>query len=105
LIEEQADQVEYDIRERLITQHIKLVELGDRTLQPKQFQILAHISYFLAQNSWLSLLQKQALLELPGENQRIAFLVEHLETFIPQVEQVEELRRKIRSNGHMREAE
>jgi ATP-dependent Lon protease len=84
---------------------MKLVELAERTLQPNQYQNLDHISYFLAHNSGLSLQQKQALLELPGENQRIAFLVEHLETFIPQVEQVEELRRKIRSNGHMREAE
>ncbi len=88
------------MRERLITQHLKLLELGGRMPSPVIYQDRPLVSYVVANNAGLSLEQKQLILELPDESRRIDFLVAHLEAFIPKVEEVEALRRKVRSNGH-----
>lgn len=87
-------------RERLITQHIKLLELAGRTPSPTVYQERDTLSYFIALNAGLSVDQKQEMLELPGERERIAFLIEHMTEFIPRVEEAESLRRKISTNGH-----
>jgi ATP-dependent Lon protease len=87
-------------RERLITQHIKLLELAGRTPSPSVYQDREALSYFIALNAGLSVDQKQEMLELPGERDRIAFLIGHMAAFIPKVEEAETLRRKITNNGH-----
>lgn len=87
-------------RERLIAQHIKLLELAGRTPSPSAYEDRERLSYFIGRNAGLSLDQRQLLLEMRDEAQRIHFLVAHLETFIPAVEQAEHMRRKISSNGH-----
>jgi len=87
-------------RERLITQHMKLLELGGRMPSPVIYQDRPHVSYLIAHNAGLSLDQKQHVLELRGEGDRIDFLVAHMEAFIPRVEKAEAVRQKIRSNGH-----
>ncbi len=88
------------LRARLIAQHMRLLELAGRPLRPALYETARDLSYLLAHNTGLSLSQKQALLELPSLGERLAFLSRHLEGFIPRVEQAEELRRKIGSNGH-----
>jgi ATP-dependent Lon protease len=100
---ESRDRVLQAQRERLITQHMKLLELAGRSLQPTQYQGLERISYFIAHNAGLTLEQKQEVLEMPGENARITYLVRHLEAFIPKIEEAEEVRRKVRSNGHFKD--
>ncbi|NNE69296.1 MAG: LON peptidase substrate-binding domain-containing protein [Rhodothermales bacterium] len=87
-------------RERLITQHIKLLELAGRTPSPSIYQDREVLSYFIALNAGLSVDQKQTMLELPGEQERIDYLIEHMAAFIPRVEEAETLRRKISTNGH-----
>ena len=87
-------------RERLITQHIKLLELAGRTPSPTVYQDRDTLSYFIALNAGLSVDQKQEMLELSGERERIAFLIGHMAAFIPRVEEAETLRRKISNNGH-----
>jgi ATP-dependent Lon protease len=91
------------VRERVIAQHIKLLELAGRMPTPTQYQDRAFLSYFIAHNTGLNVEQKQELLELMSENERLDFLVAHLEKFIPMVEEVETLRQKVRSNGHFRD--
>lgn len=87
-------------RERLIAQHIKLLELAGRAPSPTVYQDREALSYFIALNAGLSVDQKQEMLELPGEQARVAFLIAHLAIFIPRVEEAETLRRKITNNGH-----
>lgn len=87
-------------RERLVAQHIKLLELAGRIPSPSSYQDRNQLSYFVGRNAGLSLDQRQMLLEMRDESQRVHYLVGHLETFIPAVEQAEDLRRKITSNGH-----
>jgi ATP-dependent Lon protease len=91
------------VRERVIAQHIKLLELAGRMPTPTQYQDRAFLSYFIAHNTGLTIEQKQEMLELTSENERLDFLAAHLEKFIPMVEEVETLRQKVRSNGHFRD--
>jgi ATP-dependent Lon protease len=87
-------------RERAITQHMKLLELAGREPSPSAYEQRTPLSYFIALNVGLSIQQKQAMLEMPDEQSRINFLVQHMSEFIPRVEQAESLKRKITSNGH-----
>lgn len=103
LIEEPEEASERDLQERVITQHMRLLELAGRTVRPSLYQDVLALSYVIAPNAGLTPLQKQAVLELLTENQRIQFLIDHLEAFIPRVEQMEEMRRKIQSNGHFKD--
>ena len=96
-------QVAKNLRERLITQHIKLLELAGRVVRPTQYQSVRRVSFLIAHNAGLTLDQKLEVLKLDTENERIAFLVRHLSAFLPRVEKVESFRRKVRSNGHIRD--
>lgn len=88
------------MRERLITQHMKLLELGGRMPSPVIYQDRSQVSYLVAHNAGLSLEQQQQVLEMDDEDHRIDFLVAHMETFIPKVEEIETIRRRVKSNGH-----
>ena len=89
--------------ERVIAQHIKLLELAGRTPAPTMYQERNTLSFFIAHNAGLNLDQKQMVLELSTEQSRISFLIQHLEHFIPAVEEAESVRQKVRSNGHFKD--
>lgn len=86
--------------QRLIAQHMKLLELAGRTVRPEFYEGEGLLSFRLGRNAGLELAQKQDLLEAQSEPDRVALLVGHLEQFIPKVEQFEVVRQKVRSNGH-----
>jgi ATP-dependent Lon protease len=102
VVEPQAP-IDRDLKERAITQHMRLLELAGRMLRPSVYQGKRDVSYVLAHNAGLTSEQKQELLEIVTENDRIVYLVRHFEGLIPRVEQREDLRRKIQSNGHIRD--
>lgn len=91
------------LQQRLVAQHMRLLELSKRTPRPSVYQTNMFLSYLLAHNCGLSLDQKQELLGLPTETARLLFLTQHLEHLIPQVEHKEEVRKKVQSNGHFRD--
>lgn len=103
LLEEDEQSVELKLKERVITQHMKLLELAGRTVRPDLYEDEEHLSYVLAQNAALDEEQKQELLELTNENDRIRYLIRHFETLIPRVEKKEDVHRRIRSNGHFKD--
>lgn len=100
MIQDPPQSPRQDMKERAITQHMKLLELAGRTVRPSLYQGVTDVSFVMAHNAGLTLEQKQKVLELSGENDRIAYLVDHFEELIPRVEQMEDVRRKIQSNGH-----
>lgn len=102
-LEEDSSDVDSNSMERLITQHMRLLELAGRTVRPALYQDVKHVSYVIGRNAGLNLDQKQTLLELLSENDRIAFLVEHMTRFIPEIEQIESVRKKVQSNGHFQD--
>ncbi len=103
LLEEGESSVDLDLKERVITQHMKLLELAGRTVRPDLYKDVEYLSYVLAQNAALEEDQKQELLELSTENERIRYLIRHFETLIPRVEKKEDVHRRIRSNGHFKD--
>jgi ATP-dependent Lon protease len=103
LLKEAAPDPDLDLRERAITQHMKLLELAGRTVRPDLYKDVEFLSYVLARNAALSGTQKQELLELDSEAARIRYLIDHFESLIPQVEQKEDVQRRIRSNGHFKD--
>lgn len=86
--------------QRLIAQHMKLLELAGRTVRPEFYEGVGSLSFRLGRNAGLELSQKQDLLEARSEPDRVELLVGHLEQFIPKVERFEVVRQKVRSNGH-----
>lgn len=89
--------------DRLIAQHIKLLELAGRTPSPSMYENRDRLSFFVAHNAGLTLDQKQDVLEIRAESMRVEYLITHLERFIPAVEEAESIRKKIRSNGHFKD--
>lgn len=102
-IREPDEPVKVDTRERVITQHMRLLELAGRKVRPTIYQNLDGISFFIAHNVGLSFEQKQKVLEMLTENERIVYLATHLESLIPKVEQYEDVRKKVQSNGHFKD--
>jgi ATP-dependent Lon protease len=103
LLEEEAVDLDLDLKERAITQHMKLLELAGRTVRPDLYEEVEFLSYVLARNAALDGAQKQELLEVDSEAERIRYLIEHFESLIPRVEQKEDVHRRIRSNGHFKD--
>jgi len=103
LVAEAEEAVDFDLREKVITQHMKLLELAGRTVRPDLYKNEDRLSFVLAQNAALDTDQKQDLLELTGEHERIKYLINHFETLIPKVEQKDDVQRRIRSNGHFKD--
>ena len=103
IIDESDEPLQREKQERVITQHMRLLELAGRTVRPSLYEGQENLSYVIAPNAGLTPQQKQEVLELATENKRIDYLVGHLEALIPKVERMEELRRKIQSNGHFRD--
>ena len=102
-IDEPEETPQRNLQQRLITQHMRLLELAGRTVRPSLYQDVDTLSYVIAPNAGLSSEQKQDVLEILTENKRVAYLVDHLEALIPRVRKMEDLRRRIQSNGHFKD--
>ena len=103
MIEEPEEPPQQDILERVITQHMRLLELAGRTVRPSLYENQSLLSYVIAPNAGLTPQQKQEILEIRAENKRIDYLIGHFESLIPKVERMDELRRRIQSNGHFKD--
>ena len=90
-------------KERAITQHMLLLELSGQQVRPSIYQHLSDVSFVLAENAGLTTEQKQELLEMASENERLNFLTGHFESILPHVQELEQIKRKIKSNGHFEE--
>jgi len=103
LVTDEDTGVDLDLKERVITQHMKLLELAGRTVRPDLYEDVDRLSFVLAQNGALDGEQKQELLEFRTESERIRYLIHHFESIIPRIEQQEGVQRRIRSNGHFKD--
>ncbi len=90
------------LKERAITQHMKLLELAGRTVRPDVYDGVDRLSFMLAQNAGLDAEEKQKVLARNSENERVEYLIHHFESLIPKVEQEDDVRRRIQSNGHFK---
>ena len=103
VLEDDAGTIDRNAQQRVIAQHMRLLELAGRDVSPSVYEGVDKISFLVARNAGLTLTQKQSILEIPSETDRISYLVSFLESFIPQVERIDTLRKKIGSNGHFKD--
>lgn len=103
LLEDEDETLDPDLKERAITQHMKLLELAGRTVRPDLYKNVDKLSFVLAQNAVLDEEQKQDLLEQTSERERIRYLIRHFKALIPRIEEKEDVNRRIRSNGHFKD--
>ncbi len=102
-MDEPEEPLDRTLQQHVITQHTRLLELAGRPVHTSLYKDQDQLSFVIAANAGLTLQQRQEVLELLTENQRIDYLIEHLESLIPKVERMEEFRPKIQSNGHFKD--
>jgi len=73
--------------------------LVDRQIPPNPSAIQ---TFQFAHYVGLSQSRELELIEIPSEIERCIFLLNHLNTFIPQVQEMETLRKRARLNGHIK---
>lgn len=64
-------------------------------------KIPERVSFVLAQKSGLQLPQRQHLLELSSENERLTMLHRHLHELLPNLKEAEDIQRVIRCDGYL----
>lgn len=82
---------------------LEMLSLADDGLLTKMPNIsLLNTSFQIAHYIGLELAQKQNLLEIKSEKERLLFIKKHLESSLPGIRGFEEMRNRIKSNGHFR---
>ncbi|HLA62928.1 MAG TPA: LON peptidase substrate-binding domain-containing protein, partial [Rhodothermales bacterium] len=87
-------------RERMITQHMKLLEFGGEAIRPQLYQSARFVSFAVAPSAGLEPAEKQQLLEMATERERVDFLVAHFERALVRLEKARRLRSLARGDGH-----
>lgn len=79
-----------------------LLEIATKNWEEIPNQIPSY-SYEFSHLVGFELSQKQTLLELKSEVDRLMFILNHLNQIIPQMKAFEEVRKRIKQNGHFKE--
>jgi Lon protease-like protein len=87
--------------DQLVPLFRELMELASQETNTGVIEVPAQ-SYGFAHLVGLELAQKQKLLEMRSEQERLQYIHKHIRKVLPQIKAFEEVRRKIRSNGHFR---
>lgn len=99
--DDHRDALDEALLARVVTLQVKLIEetMGQTRMPPSDDP---YPSFTLAHSIGLSLAERQQLLEMRSENERLTFLLAHLRRVLPQVGRDQELRTAILANGHMK---
>src|SRR5690606_38009826 len=97
---ERAEPVDAAARERLITQHMKLLEMTGERIRPAVYEQSRWVSFTVAQNAGLDVEQKQRLLEMESERERIDFLIPHVRALLRRAARAQRLRKLSQGDGH-----
>ncbi len=99
-IDEEGETVEPAVRAKAIALQRKLEELREGAKPIREIDKTVPLSFALAVTSSLDMSQKQQLLEMQSENQRLLVLVEFYRRVIAEISEAVEIKRRISSNGH-----
>lgn len=99
-IDNSAEEVDKNSRERVITLHIKLLEMAGEDIRTSIYENAPWVSFVVARNAGLEVDQKQELLEMTSEDERVAYLIEHFKDLFVRVEQAQEMNRLAQGDGH-----
>jgi len=100
--DDDSDPVDVIQRERAIAMHSRLSELVKGQPHQEVFSFSGNVSFKIAHSAGLDVLQKQKILEMTSENERLKALITHFEKVIPDIEKAEEIKRRVLSNGHFK---
>lgn len=87
-------------RQSAIARHLKLLEMAGEEPDLQRYDHGVPVSYVIGRNAGLDLDDKQRLLEMPTEADRIRFLSSHLELLLVRLEKAREFRDLARGDGH-----
>ena len=87
-------------RRSAIARHMKLLELAGEDPNPQRYDQSLPVSYVIGRNAGLDLADKQRLLEMDREADRIRFLSDHLGALLKRLEKAREFRDLARGDGH-----
>lgn len=88
------------VRQRVITRHMKLIELAGGDPRPEVYDGSLDISFLVGRNAGLDLDDKQTLLEMNDEAGRLHFLAEHLQKLLIRVQKAHKIRDLAQGDGH-----
>ena len=88
------------VRQRVITQHMKLVEMAGEEVRPALYDPPPEVSFIVGRNAGFELEQKQKLLEMASEGERLSFLAKHFAGIIKRVRRAKHLHELSRGDGH-----
>ncbi|MCB0317490.1 MAG: LON peptidase substrate-binding domain-containing protein [Bdellovibrionales bacterium] len=100
-IEDENVYVKKGLRDRAINMHEKLIELLTREIRILNLIHQDKVSYLLGANAGLEDPQKQTLLELSNENDRLECLVDHYLHTIDRVRTEIDLENHLKLNGYL----
>lgn len=97
-------EIDANLFDECVEMYNKIIEVvfhgdGELTLQHSPAGE-ANLSFLMAQKAGLSLEQKQELLEMRDENQRLTFLHRHMKEILPKIQQAEHIQRVVMSDGY-----
>ena len=105
IITEEEEVIDIEIQKHCVNLFNKIVDkvpvLRVQKLDPEDLPE-ENLSYFFAQKSGLIPEQKQKLLEMDSENERLDFMKEHLEKIKPAVSKAYEVEKIIRNDGYLK---
>lgn len=88
------------VRQRVITRHMKLIELAGGDPHPEVYDASLDISFLVGRNAGLDLEDKQTLLEMDSEFGRLQYLAEHLQKLLIRVHKARKIRNLAQGDGH-----
>lgn len=87
---------------RAVTLHMKLSELSRGHPTTPGFSPEQRVSFALAHNAGLDLAQRQSLLEMRSERERLEYLIDYYQKIIPEVQKRRDIQERIQANGNIR---
>lgn len=97
--EDEAPEADSELKSKVIELHRELLTVAKAAVDET---IYSHpqTSFIISHSAGLELLDKQSLLEMRSENERLKFLEIHFHEVIAKIKHYEELKNLIHSNGH-----
>jgi len=94
--------VDAQLREQAVALHCRLLEVVGKQFSVPRFPDGCSPSYVLAHAAGLDAPEKQKLLEITNENERLRELIVYYRRVIPEAMKSVELKERIHANGHFR---
>lgn len=87
-------------RERVVARHMKLLELAGEPVQPALYEAGPALSFVVARRAGLDLDDRQRLIEMTSETERLEMLASHLEGLLRRIRRARDVRERSRGDGH-----